>query len=265
MKTPGAAEVWRDFERRSADYYGLLGQVVSLGGDVAAAEGYLPADIVERVNAQRLDTSKLSDSLRLRGYQSFGARFALVQRRVILGDEMGLGKTVQAIATMAHLAAGGATHFLVVCPASVLINWTREVAQHSTLRVVALHGNDKARATARWRRTGGVAVTTFGSLAGLMRNPPKPALLVVDEAHYVKNPMAKRSRAVNRIAGGAERVLFLTGTPMENRVDEFQALVEPPAAGHRRQHGPGPRGARAWRRSGARRHRCICGATSRTC
>ena len=76
-------------------------------GDVAAAEGYLPADIVERVNAQRLDTSRLKESLRLRGYQSFGARFALVQRRVILGDEMGLGKTIQAIATMAHLAATG--------------------------------------------------------------------------------------------------------------------------------------------------------------
>ena len=150
VKAPTAAEVWRDFERRSAAYYGLLGQVVDLGGDGAAAEGYLPADIVERINAQRLDTSRLSDSLRLRGYQSFGARFALVQRRVILGDEMGLGKTVQAIATMAHLAAAGATHFLVVCPASVLINWTREVAPHSTLPVVALHGGDRARAAAHW-------------------------------------------------------------------------------------------------------------------
>jgi superfamily II DNA or RNA helicase len=222
---PSPAEVWRDFERRSAVYYGLLGQVVDLGGDVAAAEGYLPADIVERVNAQRLDTSRLSDSLRLRGYQSFGARFALVQRRVILGDEMGLGKTIQAIATMGHLAAAGATHFLVVCPASVLINWTREIAQHSSLPVVALHGGDRARAAGRWRRRGGVAVTTFGSLATLTRTPPKPALLVVDEAHYVKNPTTKRSRAVSRIAAGAERVLFLSGTPMENRVDEFQALV----------------------------------------
>jgi superfamily II DNA or RNA helicase len=225
VATPSPSEVWRDFERRSAVYYGLLGQVVPLGGDVAAAEGYLPADIVERVNAQRLDTSRLNESLRLRGYQSFGARFALVQRRVILGDEMGLGKTVQSIATMAHLAANGATHFLVVCPASVLINWTREVAQHSTLPVLALHGGDRATATARWRRRGGVAVTTFGSLGTLTRTPPKPALLVVDEAHYVKNPAAKRSRAVNKIAAGADRVLFLSGTPMENRIDEFQALV----------------------------------------
>jgi superfamily II DNA or RNA helicase len=225
VRVPTATEVWRDFERRSAEYYGLLGQVVDLGGDVAAAEGYLPADIVARVNAQVLDTSRLKESLRLRGYQSFGARFALVQRRVILGDEMGLGKTIQAIATMGHLAANGATHFLVVCPASVLINWTREIAQRSTLPVVALHGSDRARTAARWRRRGGVGVTTFGSLSTLARTPPRPALLVVDEAHYVKNPGAKRSRAVNRIAAGSKRVLFLTGTPMENRVEEFQALV----------------------------------------
>jgi superfamily II DNA or RNA helicase len=224
VTVPGAADVWRDFEQRSAAYYGLLGQLVHLGGDLAAAEGYLPADIVERVKTQRLDTSHLKEGLRLRGYQSFGARFALVQRRVILGDEMGLGKTVQAIATMGHLAANGATHFLVVCPASVLINWTREIAQHSTLPVLALHGSDRARTAALWHVRGGVAVTTFGSLGTLTRTP-KPALLVVDEAHNVKNPSAKRSRAVNRIAAGSERVLFLSGTPMENRIEEFQALV----------------------------------------
>jgi superfamily II DNA or RNA helicase len=230
VTAPSPAEVWRDFERRSAEYYGLLGQIVDLGLDVAASEGFLPAEIVEQVNAQRLDTSRLKESLRLRGYQSFGARFALVQRRVILGDEMGLGKTIQAIATMGHLAATGSSHFLVVCPASVLINWTREVAQHSTLPVIALHGSDRAVAVARWRRRGGVAVTTFGSLGfgsqgTFTRTPPKPALLVVDEAHYVKNPTAKRSQAVRRIAAGSERVLFLTGTPMENRIDEFQSLV----------------------------------------
>ncbi len=226
VRTPSDEQIWRDFELHSADYYGLLSQVVGLGGDVAASEGFLPADIVERVGAQQLDTSRLRDSLRLRGYQSFGARFTLVQRRVVLGDEMGLGKTVQAIATMAHLAARGATHFLVVCPASVLINWAREVARHSTLTVVSLHGNGRARAAARWRDEGGVGVVTFGSLGALELAPPRPALLVVDEAHYVKNPDAKRSQAVNRVAALSDRVLFLTGTPMENRIDEFRALIE---------------------------------------
>jgi superfamily II DNA or RNA helicase len=250
---PTAAKVWRDFEQRSAAYYGLLGEVVELGGDVAAAEGFLPAEIVDRVNAQRLDTSRLRESLRLRGYQSFGARFALVQRRVILGDEMGLGKTVQAIGAMAHLAATGATTFLVVCPASVLINWTREIAAHSTLPVIILHGSDRAKAAARWRRRGGVAVTTFGSLSTLLRTPPKPAMLVVDEAHYVKNPSAKRTRAVRKIAAGAERVLYLSGTPMENRVDEFRSLVgqlQPEvAAAMGRQHGA--LGVRAFRQAAA--------------
>lgn len=229
VRKPSDEQVWRDFEQHSADYYGLLSQVVGLGGDVAASEGYLPADIVERVGAQQLDTSRLSDSLRLRGYQSFGARFALVQRRVVLGDEMGLGKTVQAIAAMAHLAARGATHFLVVCPASVLINWAREIARHSTIPVISLHGNGRARAAARWRDEGGVGVVTFGALGALGAlglPPPRPALLVVDEAHYVKNPDAKRSQAVNRVAAESDRVLFLTGTPMENRIDEFRALIE---------------------------------------
>ncbi len=53
------------------------------------------------------NTQHLSASLR--GYQSFGARFALVQRKVIIGDEMGLGKTVEALAVLAHLRAKGAT------------------------------------------------------------------------------------------------------------------------------------------------------------
>lgn len=226
VRTPSDKQVWRDFEQHSADYYGLLSQVVGLGGDVAASEGYLPADIVGRVGAQPLDTSRLNDSLRLRGYQSFGARFALVQRRVVLGDEMGLGKTIQAIAAMAHLAARGATHFLVVCPASVLINWAREIARHSTLPVISLHGNGRSRAVARWRAEGGVGVVTFGALGALGLALPRPALLVVDEAHYVKNPDAKRSQAVNRVAAQSDRVLFLTGTPMENRIDEFRALIE---------------------------------------
>ena len=253
VEVPSAEQVWLDFEQRSAAYYGLLAQVVELGGDVAAAEGGLPADIVERINAQRLDTSRLSDGLRLRGYQSFGARFVLVQRRVILGDEMGLGKTVQAIATMAHIAATGGSHFLVVCPASVLINWTREVAQHSSLPVIALHGGDRARATQRWLDQGGVAVTTFGSLGSLTAMATRPALLVVDEAHYVKNPNAKRSQTVNQIAAESDRVLFLTGTALENRVDEFVALVghlrPDVAATMEAQHGVA--GADAFRRAAA--------------
>ncbi|WP_030582509.1 DEAD/DEAH box helicase [Streptomyces globisporus] len=227
LRSPASpAEAWVDFELRSAEYYSLLAELSGSGPDRDAAEGFLPAGIADRVRALRLDDTRLRVSLR--GYQAFGARFALAQKRVIIGDEMGLGKTVQAIAALAHLTARGETHFLVVCPASVLINWTREIRARSTLRAVPVHGAERVEAFADWRGTGGVAVTTFDALHLLPEGAAaelRPGMLVVDEAHFVKNPEARRSRAVAGWAERVERVLFLTGTPMENRVEEFRSLV----------------------------------------
>ncbi|WP_328321016.1 DEAD/DEAH box helicase [Streptomyces sp. NBC_00388] len=225
LRVPASdAEAWVGFELRSAEYYSLLAEFAGRGADPAAAEGFVPSGIAERVRAQELDDSRLRVSLR--GYQSFGARFALVQRRVIIGDEMGLGKTVQAIAAMAHLAAGGTTHFLVVCPAGVLINWTREVSARSTLTARPVHGPARRTAFADWCEQGGVAVTTFDVLHLLaVPGGVHPGMLVVDEAHFVKNPLTRRARAVADWSAPSARVLFLTGTPMENRVEEFRSLV----------------------------------------
>lgn len=226
LRSPASpAEAWVDFELRSAEYYSLLAELSGSGPDRDAAEGFLPAGIADRVRALRLDDTHLRVSLR--GYQAFGARFALAQKRVVIGDEMGLGKTVQAIAALAHLAAHGESHFLVVCPASVLINWTREIRARSTLRAVPVHGAERTEAFADWRENGGVAVTTFDALHLLpgAAASVRPGMLVVDEAHFVKNPAARRSRAVAGWAEHVERVLFLTGTPMENRVEEFRSLV----------------------------------------
>lgn len=217
--------VWVDFELRSAEYYSLLVEMSGQLPDTAAAEGFLPEDIAERVRTQPLDDSHRRVSLR--GYQAFGARFVLAQRKVILGDEMGLGKTIQAIAVLAHLAAEGQSHFMVVCPASVIVNWTREIEARSALRVIVLHGPDRNEAFADWKGRGGVAVTTFNALRDLP--PPgggEVGLVVVDEAHFVKNPKAMRSQAVALWAERCERSLFMTGTPMENRVVEFRSLVQ---------------------------------------
>lgn len=216
---------WVDFELRSAEYYSLLAEISGRLPDAAAAAGFLPDEIAERVRTQHLDDTHRRVSLR--GYQAFGARFALAQRRVILGDEMSLGKTIQAIAVLAHLAAEGQSHFMVVCPASVLVNWTREIEDRSALRVIVLHGPDRHQAFADWKGRGGVGVTTFDALRGF----PAPGggevgLLVVDEAHSVKNPKTKRSQSVALWTERCERSLFMTGTPMENRVVEFRNLVQ---------------------------------------
>jgi SNF2 family DNA or RNA helicase len=219
-----ADAAWIDFELRAADYYALLAELAALDPERDGAEGFLPDEISRRVREQPLDETHLRVSLR--GYQSFGARFALAQERAILGDEMGLGKTVQAIAAMAHLAAQGATHFLVACPASVLINWMREIDARSALDAHPVHGSDRGKAFKEWARDGGVAVTTLDVLHSLEApDGVAVAMLVVDEAHFVKNHQTRRARAVAAWCARTPRVLFMTGTPMENRVEEFRNLV----------------------------------------
>jgi SNF2 family DNA or RNA helicase len=105
MVPSGSADPWDDFLARPADYFAMLAELGFLTEDEAKTHGDLPDEIVDAVRQLELDTEHLIASLR--GYQSFGARFALVQRKVIIGDEMGLGKTIEALAVLAHLRAKG--------------------------------------------------------------------------------------------------------------------------------------------------------------
>jgi superfamily II DNA or RNA helicase len=221
---PDATWLWNDYLARPVVYNGLLIEVAGLTPDAEASQGFLPAEIAQRVRDHPLDLSLVTASLR--GYQAFGAKFALVQQRVIIGDEMGLGKTIQALAAMCHLAADGARHFLVICPASVIVNWTREIQRHTKLDAYRLHGLDRERNHRMWMTRGGVAVTTYDALRTMpMADGMTLGMLTVDEAHYTKNPSALRTKAVRKWAARTGRVLFLTGTPMENRVEEFRTLV----------------------------------------
>lgn len=205
---------WEDFLARPSDYFAMLSELGFLSDDEEKSQGDLPAEIVEAIRDLKLETSHLNASLR--GYQSFGARFAIVQRKVIIGDEMGLGKTVESLAVLTHLRAKGSHHFLVVCPAAVVTNWVREVAAKSDLRAHRLHGPGRDGALTSWIRNGGVAVTTYDSLGWLYGQIPDrspPACLVLDEAHYIKNPDAQRTRRSTALMKGCERVILLTGTP----------------------------------------------------
>jgi len=224
QRRPGAKKLWRDYESRAVVYNGLLIEIGELTTDAEASQGFVPADIAQLVHQHPLDLSLMRVSLR--GYQAFGAKFALAQKRSILGDEMGLGKSVEALAAMCHLHTRDEKHFLVICPASVIVNWTREVQRHSELKAHRLHGPERTRNVRAWAMRGGVGITTYEALRSLP-NPRRFSLgmLVVDEAHYVKNPAAARTRAVLSWSDRTDRVLFLTGTPMENRVEEFRTLV----------------------------------------
>ena len=225
LSQPLSSQVlWDDYIARSVTFNGLLIEVSGQGPDDEASHGFLPEEIVERIRGFELDTSLLLASLR--GYQSFGAKFALVQGRAILGDEMGLGKTIEALAVLSHLRAQGAAHFLVVGPASVMANWEHEIARHTRIeRTWRLHGPDRDYRLGHWTRLGGIGVTTFDTLRALKVPDIRIAALVVDEAHYVKNPNARRTQAVRSWLTRSELSLLMSGTPMENRVEEFRTLV----------------------------------------
>ncbi|WP_082691106.1 SNF2-related protein [Mycobacterium sp. GA-1199] len=220
-----SGDPWEDFLTRPADYFALLAELGFITEDDEKTHGDLPAEIIEAVRDFELKGDYLTASLR--GYQSFAARFALVQRKVIIGDEMGLGKTVEAIAVLAHLRAKGEQNFLVICPAAVVTNWVREVAAKSKLPAHRLHGPDRNWGAKNWERNGGVAVTTFETLPWINNNIVIPTLgcVVVDEAHYIKNPDALRTQRTSRLIDSCERAVLLTGTPLENRLDEFRNLV----------------------------------------
>ncbi|MHC4448965.1 MAG: DEAD/DEAH box helicase [Planctomycetota bacterium] len=232
----GADAVRELFARDYADACALLERLFTeLGIDAnerrASRPGAAPAQaaIVRQVEGfpLRIDGLKVI----LRGYQAFGARFVLAMRRTVLGDEMGLGKTIQALAVMTHLDNEREyCAFLVTAPASILGNWRHEIETRTGLSAQVLHGEDLDHDLWTWREQGGVGITSYATLRNNLadfahKGPEKLALVVADEAHYIKNPDAGRTKALVRISDTADFVCFMSGTPLENHPEEFVHLL----------------------------------------
>ena len=162
----------------------------------------------------------------LRHYQEFGTKYILHQKRVLLGDEMGLGKTIQAIAAMNHLYHKGHRYFLVICPAGLLLNWKREIEKLTDMQAYMLHGSGFSDFQS-WKSDGGIAVINYEGLDKIIFDKDFPLdMVVVDEAHFVKNKDAQRTRNTVRMIEQAEYALYMTGTAIENNVDEMCYLIE---------------------------------------
>src|SRR5699024_2425974 len=139
---------------------------------------------------------------------------------------MGLGKTIQALAMINHLYQNDQKYSIVVCPLSILANWKREAEQHSTLKTFVFHGNNRDMEFAKWREEKGILLTTYEHTLRMdMEELQKVDILIVDEAHYVKNSEAKRSQSVYTLASISDYVLFMSGTPLENRMEEMKQVI----------------------------------------
>jgi len=176
-------------------------------------------------------------------FQWAGVRYALDARRCFFADEQGLGKTVEALAT---LEAAGAFPAVVVCPASLKLNWQRETAHWLPHRSVALiEGRGLAVAPGA-----DITILNYEIVAAHREalGRRKPRALVVDESHYVKNPQAKRTQAVRRLAASVRSDglrLALSGTPVLNHAEELVAQLR--VIGRLEEFGSGAQFARQFR------------------
>jgi superfamily II DNA or RNA helicase len=166
---------------------------------------------------------------RLYAYQKEGVRRFLTEGRLVLADDMGLGKTTQAIvAASALFDAGLVKRGLLVVPASLKPQWEREwqAVSDAPLQIVEGGADDRRGIYQAMRR--GFLVTNYEQVvrdfdSGII-NAWAPELVVLDEAQRIKNWATRTALTVKRLKPDFR--LVLTGTPMENRVEELASIVE---------------------------------------
>ncbi|MFH9330306.1 SNF2-related protein [Streptomyces althioticus] len=161
----------------------------------------------------------------LRDYQLRGLAWLDLMTSLGLGgclaDDMGLGKTVTLIAL--HLKRARSEPTLVVCPASLLGNWQREITRFAPgVPVRRFHGPDRTLDDL----DGGFVLTTYGTMrsAAPTLAEQRWGMVVADEAQHVKNPHSATAKALRTIPAPAR--VALTGTPVENNLSELWALLD---------------------------------------
>ncbi|KUO15709.1 DEAD/DEAH box helicase [Streptomyces dysideae] len=161
----------------------------------------------------------------LRDYQLRGLAWLDLMTSLGLGgclaDDMGLGKTITVIAL--HLRRARSRPTLVVCPASLLGNWQREITRFAPgVPVRRFHGPDRTLTDL----DGGFVLTTYGTMRSAAPTLAQQdwGMVVADEAQHVKNPYSATAKALRTIPTPAR--VALTGTPVENNLSELWALLD---------------------------------------
>ncbi len=160
-------------------------------------------------------------------YQREGMLHLAFAERALLADEMGLGKTIQAIAACALLhRLGKAARVLVITPASLKTEWEEQIQRFTPLPYQLVFGGRSARLAAYGAAPFFTIVNYEQMLADALdvNARLKPDVVVLDEAQRIKNWSAKTTQAVKRLR--SRYAFILTGTPIENRLDELYSLMD---------------------------------------
>ncbi|NOY27959.1 MAG: DEAD/DEAH box helicase family protein [Oligoflexia bacterium] len=212
----------------------LSSKGLRVGTDVAEFASHLAADAAQAERSRRIQaalerTGGHLDGVdaRLYPYQVAGVAFLAGRGRAMLADDMGLGKTLQAIAATTVLQAEeGVRRTLIVCPASLKYQWAREIQRFTGQDTVVVQGSRQQRATLY----GLQATFTVVNYELVLRDHPaiqrrlSPDLLILDEAQRIKNWRTKTAAAVKAL--DTRFAFVLTGTPLENRLEDLYSLMQ---------------------------------------
>jgi len=164
--------------------------------------------------------------VRMYPYQCHGALFAAKAGRCLLADDMGLGKTVQAIAAAEILArVAGVERVLVVCPTSLKHQWKSETERFTKRTAMVVEGFLFDR-EALYAKESFIKITNYDVIRRDMDaiRAWSPDLIILDEAQRIKNWKTKTAQAVKKLS--SQYAIVLTGTPLENRLEELHSIVE---------------------------------------
>lgn len=159
-------------------------------------------------------------------YQKVGIAKMMACRRVLNGDQMGLGKTLQALAVAAaELAKGG--RVLVICPAFLKHNWASEIAKTLTNKfTIEVVGKSRKKKQSLYNELPQIMITNYERL-GKIESFDDYSVVIVDECHMLKNAISQRARAFATLQKRYKgRIIFLSGTPIKNRVAELYNVVK---------------------------------------
>ena len=231
-----------EMELREALQLGLGQERSEVGLPVThiEGEGWFKEFLEKLSNGAKISTVRTPKTFngKLRPYQLRGLSWLAFLKEFGLGaclaDDMGLGKTIQMIALMLHertvrrrTSKRGPT--LLICPMSIVGNWQREIERFGpSLKVMVHHGGGRlsGRAFAKEVKKHDIVITTY-SLAHRDEEHLSTIhweCVVLDEAQNIKNPAAKQTQAIRRLA--ANHKIGLTGTPVENRLSELWSIME---------------------------------------
>ncbi len=159
-------------------------------------------------------------------YQKEGVIRIIEEGRILLADEMGLGKTIQAIAATEIFA----NHFnvkrvLIICPTSLKFQWKREIEKFSKRDATVVEGMIHKRKNL-YQTPAFYKIISYGVCRNDLDliNSYSPDLVIIDEAQRIKNWKTQTAQSVKKIE--SEYAIVLTGTPLENKIDELHSIVE---------------------------------------